>query len=757
MRSFIKGLAWIIGILAILVIAAAAYIFLIFDPNTYKAEIAAAVHNATGRDLTIQGDLKLSLFPWLGVESGAMILSNPPAFGPQPFAKIQDAAIRVKLLPLLKKDVEVDTVTLHGLYLNLVRNTDGHTNWDDLSGNTAKPASAAPSRPTATTPLLATFAIGGIRLQNATVIWDDRQNGARYELDNVALKTGPISPTTPVTLNLAAGIKSTVPAVTAHIALNTQARYDLPSRRLQLTGLKLNVEGTGTNLPVESIKLDIHSDATLLFTQDQYHLSGFRLHASLHGNTLPDHQIDATIGGDISADLHKGTLTVDPLRVDAWNVKGTGTLHGRKLLAAPHFSGTLNIPAFNARDLLSHFTTTPLNTADGHALTALGTELAFNASSTDAELTKFDIKLDQTRIDGKASISHFAHPAYRFQLAVDDLDADRYLPPPTAANPPAATPATAAGAGAAQLPLGTLRGLDVNGSVTVGKLKIANLKLNDIKLGLNAAAGLIRVKPLAAKLYGGNYRGNLRLDVRGTTPRLAMDEHLDAIQIGPLSRDLLHKDLVAGSGNVHLQLTGSGLTPDALKRSVSGNIGFDLRNGSANGVNLLQMIQKDYVKYIQGLAIDPGKLNQTVFSKFAATAKVDNGLIATHDLLLNSAQLDVHGRGTVNLVDEALALHLDAVPRGQLAKQLGQFKDTVIPIRIEGTLTAPRFATDLDKVLKQQVKARLEKEKQKAKEELQRKADEEKAKLQQKLERKQDQLEQKLQEKLQDKLKGLFK
>ena len=127
MRRLFKALAWGVGIIAALIIAAAIYIFLIFDPNKYKAEITTMVHKATGRELTIQGDLKLSLFPWLGVETGVMTLNNLPEFGRQPFAKIDAAAIKVKLLPLLHKDVEVDTVTLNGLYLNLILQKYGST------------------------------------------------------------------------------------------------------------------------------------------------------------------------------------------------------------------------------------------------------------------------------------------------------------------------------------------------------------------------------------------------------------------------------------------------------------------------------------------------------------------------------------------------------------------------------------------------------------------------------------------------------
>jgi AsmA protein len=459
----------------------------------------------------------------------------------------------------------------------------------------------------------------------------------------------------------------------------------------------------------------------------------------------------------VSLDLDKGTLLVDPLGLAALNVKAKGSLHGEGLPATPRFAGTLSIPAFNARELIEHFTGKPPDTADKHALGSVSADLEFNASTTDAALTKLEAKLDQTRLSGRVSIKNFPHPAYRFQLAVDDIDADRYLPPATAEHAEPATPAAAAGAGAAELPLQTLRALDVDGALTVGKLKIAKLKLSEIKLNVKASGGVIRAAPLEARLYGGGYRGDLRLDARGKTVQLGMNETLSAIDIGALSRDLLEKDLVAGTGDVYLRLTGTGLSPDELQRTATGTIGFSLRNGRVTGVNLLEMIRKDYVKYVQALAIDSGKLNQTVFSKFAASAAVDKGVVTTNDLLLNSAQLDVKGRGKIDLIDKGLAMRLDATPRGQLAKQLGQFRDTVIPIRVEGTFDTPKFTVDLDEVLKQKAKARLEQEKQKAKEELHRKAEEEKAKLQQKLKQEREQAEKKLQEQLQNKLKNLFK
>ncbi|MDH3749312.1 MAG: AsmA family protein, partial [Gammaproteobacteria bacterium] len=59
----------ILGIVAVLVIAAIAFV-LLFDPNDFREDIAAEVQRKTGRELVIEGDLELSLFPWLAINVG---------------------------------------------------------------------------------------------------------------------------------------------------------------------------------------------------------------------------------------------------------------------------------------------------------------------------------------------------------------------------------------------------------------------------------------------------------------------------------------------------------------------------------------------------------------------------------------------------------------------------------------------------------------------------------------------------------------
>ena len=144
MKKTLKIILYTIGILVLLVVAAAVAAMLLINPNDYKDDIVKVVHDKTGRELQLKGDIKLSLFPWLGLELGQTSLGNAPGFGTKPMASIDKVDVKLKLLPLLRKQVEVDTVVLDGLNLNLRRNKVGVTNWDDLvSAGTAGPGKAA--------------------------------------------------------------------------------------------------------------------------------------------------------------------------------------------------------------------------------------------------------------------------------------------------------------------------------------------------------------------------------------------------------------------------------------------------------------------------------------------------------------------------------------------------------------------------------------------------------------------------------------
>ena len=108
----LRILLWIVMVLAVLAVGTVLVLTQLVDPNEYKPQIARIVAEKTGRDLDLQGDLQLTFFPWLGVETGKLSLANAPGFGETPMVSVENARVQAKLLPLLKRRLEVDTVVL---------------------------------------------------------------------------------------------------------------------------------------------------------------------------------------------------------------------------------------------------------------------------------------------------------------------------------------------------------------------------------------------------------------------------------------------------------------------------------------------------------------------------------------------------------------------------------------------------------------------------------------------------------------------
>ena len=81
------------GLIGLIVIALVLVVVFV-DPNDYRDDIEKMVEEKTGRELTLSGDLKLSVFPWIALESGPASLGDAPGFGPEPFVSIQRSARR---------------------------------------------------------------------------------------------------------------------------------------------------------------------------------------------------------------------------------------------------------------------------------------------------------------------------------------------------------------------------------------------------------------------------------------------------------------------------------------------------------------------------------------------------------------------------------------------------------------------------------------------------------------------------------------
>src|SRR5690606_84872 len=113
MSRLFKILALAVAGIVLLIVLSAAALLLFFDSNNYRDEIATRAEAATGRRLTIEGDLSVSVFPWLAVQMGKTRLGNAAGFGDEPFVTFDSARLSVRLMPLLlRREIAVGTASL---------------------------------------------------------------------------------------------------------------------------------------------------------------------------------------------------------------------------------------------------------------------------------------------------------------------------------------------------------------------------------------------------------------------------------------------------------------------------------------------------------------------------------------------------------------------------------------------------------------------------------------------------------------------
>ena len=189
----LKILGIVIGVVVALLIVAAIMFALVFDPNDYKDQISAGVKDATGRELVIEGDIGLSLFPWLAIDIGKTRLGNAPGFDDAPFASFESARLSVQVLPvLLRREIVVGTAALDGLRVNLQVAPDGTGNWEDF-GEAGAVEADEPEAETAGTAATGAIDVNGIAVTDAALSYADGSTGEQIDIVDLNFTTGSIA------------------------------------------------------------------------------------------------------------------------------------------------------------------------------------------------------------------------------------------------------------------------------------------------------------------------------------------------------------------------------------------------------------------------------------------------------------------------------------------------------------------------------------------------------------------------------------
>lgn len=206
MGKFIKYLLFLAGGLAVLVLAAVLIVPKLIDVQKYTPLIEEKAAALTGRPVTLGGELSLSLFPWVGVSVSDFRLGNPEGFEGKDFIVVKSFEAHVKVMPLLSKEVQVDSFVLDGPEIYLEKRKDGRGNWEGLGSAAAKePAKKEPApKSEAGEFALKSIEVGEFSILKGRIRYTDRQQGMAKEISDLTLQLRDVSLERPVELSFSA-------------------------------------------------------------------------------------------------------------------------------------------------------------------------------------------------------------------------------------------------------------------------------------------------------------------------------------------------------------------------------------------------------------------------------------------------------------------------------------------------------------------------------------------------------------------------
>lgn len=734
----VKIMAFVLGGLAALLAAAAAFVLATFDANKWKGEITRLVQEQKSRSLKIEGDLSLSLFPGVGVQLGKATLSEYKS--EQVFASVNNARISLRLMPLLSRQVVVDTVELDGAKARLVRFKDGRLNIDDLL---SRDEQEPPAR----------FDIAGIKLVNGELTWRDEKAGQEVVLSSLNLTTGRLANAAADTFDVSAALVGSKPHMAAALKASGQYRYDLDKK--SYGGAKLAARLTGDVADLKSLDLTLAAAALQLagssgIAVEQLQLSakgkeaGDAFEAKLEAPMLllaADKASGAAVNASIrltgarravdasivlsgvegnSQSLQAGKLALDfDARMGETAVKGNlaSTLSAnleKQTVELPAFSGEMNVanPQMPMKSI--RLPLAGAVRADIDAQTA-----ALQASA----------QFDESKVAAKVNVMRFSPLALGFDIEVDKLNVDKYLPPK-----PAAAAAAQAGEKAPEKPLdfSGIKGLNASGVVRIGQLQVSNVKASNVRLEIKAADGKLDIAPHTANLYDGRLTG--AMSVNANNNQVALKQTLANVSINPLMKDALDKDVLEGRGNVALDVASGGTTVAAMKKALVGTASVNLKDGAVKGINLAKTLRESKALFSgrKDAVQQARQTEKTDFSELSASFRIAGGVAHNDDLSMKSPFIRLAGAGDIDIGEERIDYLARAsvvnTAGGQGGRELEHLRGLTVPVRMSGPLESPAYKIEFAGLVAEAAKAKVE-----------------------------EQVKEKLQDKARDSLKGLFR
>ena len=657
-------------VIAALVVLLAATVFVVtqvIDPNDFKPQIREQAMTQANLDLEIPGDLAWQFWPSLGVSLGrteARIAGEEDLF-----AGINSASVGVAVWPLLFGQVEMDGVTLDGLEVNLVETADG-ANWEKIGPQDGAEEETAPTeeeQPGESGGMDIPLTIPSVAITDGKIRYRNTTDGTDIRVEHFNFNAQDVSLEEPFPMQM---------------SLRYQDQSDM--------------------------RVDLNLGTTLAADLENNHfvLDPMTLDADIAGMTT--NPVSVHLEQKLDVNLDEDRAQVTDLLLEAAGTRTTGNATVTGLTGEMKVAGQINTEPFDANKALEAIGEEPIATRDDNALSKVALSATLDGPANSVMVNPLKVTLDSSTLTGTAGLENLETGKIVFDLNLDKITLDGYLPPQSGEEDSAAASGAGGGTGGKEggttqlseaelIPVDSLRPLLLDGSLKIGELNYDTIQASNIVFNVDAKDGVLRLTKASGDTLQGGFNASGRLDVSGNTPRISFKQNVSSMQLQPVVAMALDKDLAKGIFSMDLDFSASGNSEKALVNSAKGNASMNLADGTVRGLNLYGTLVggvNDMLGRFQGLSAlipnqESGKLpaalsEDTKIIDLTTKASL-NQQVANLDSL--EAKLDkgtLSGNGWMNMLTQEFDLKI-----GMQSPELGGSKyleDVTWPLRCQGSL-----------------------------------------------------------------------
>ena len=739
LSPWLRRIALLLGGLLLLAALAIGWLVATFDAERYKALAVDWMRTEYQRSLVIDGPVELSVLPRLAVTVRKVSLSERGR--DDRFLSADEAALTVRLLPLLRQRLVVDRVRALGVRGVYQRGADGRRNIDDLIAPAASTQGDSPSAPPGSR---LDFDVSGIELDDLTLQWRDALAPLDADITIRTLKVGRLAPRTPTPVSFDAAVRLRKPQ-SAALTLKGQMRLTLDPDHpaVSTTDLKLSAQGDaagvkGLELSVEGalgwdgqafnagpLRVQVAqasrgplalSPSSLSLTQATYNAARQQLvlkamklalagqqgqqafemaldwpELSVQGDQLSGSTVSGTVRlkgaseGQASFQSKPPAGTFDALRLPALTLKLAGRAGERQIDGEASADLGLRLDRLQAT----------LESLDLRArvvdpgLAPLQLQLSGQAgASADAAQWALQGTVNSNRFDsrGKADLSTRV-PRIEASAKFDTLDLNRLLAPATAQPAPGAVAPEASA-----VSLDALNAIDGRLSVEAGSLIYRQHRVDGAKVNAELEKGVLTLSRLYGRAWGGTIEASG--SARAPSQRLALRLDANNVDVDALLKGVAGKDLLEGRGRVSADLQTQGATVGALRSALAGTAALQLRDGAVKGLNLARVMRqaKAAISLKADAVSQAVTTEKTDFSTLSASARIKDGVAVSDDLDLKSPFLRIGGNGRFDVgrgvIDYTARATVVADATGQDSPELKALRGVTVPVRLTGPFDA---------------------------------------------------------------------